>query len=66
MIFQVNEYHKHYLAYTEDDVMDFANINVHFMQYENYESENPKLVPVLESEKKKILEVYSHLINKNH
>lgn len=64
MVFKVNEYNKNYMAYTFDDIMntDFNNIEVHFMNVENYESDNPKLIPVLDNEKKKVLEVYNELI----
>ncbi|MBQ7141268.1 MAG: DUF1292 domain-containing protein [Bacilli bacterium] len=71
MIFKVNEYDKTYMAYTLDDIMnkDFNEIDVHFMNVINYESENPKLIPILDNEKEKVLEVYNELIkqkeNKN-
>jgi len=64
MIFKVNEYDKTYMAYTQDDIMnkDFNDIDVHFMNVINYESENPKLIPILDNEKEKVLEVYNNLI----
>lgn len=64
MIFKVNEFDKTYMAYTHDDIMnkDFNDINIHFMNVINYESENPKLIPVLDNEKEKVLEVYNQLI----
>ena len=64
MIFKVNEYNKTYMAYTTDDIMNtsFDNLNIHFMTVENYENDNTKLIPVIESEKEKVLEVYNKLI----
>lgn len=65
MIFKVNEYNKTYMAYTLDDIMNknFNEIDVHFMNVIDYESENSKLIPVLDNEKEKVLEVYNELIN---
>lgn len=65
MIFKVNEYGKTYMAYTTDDIMNtnFKDINVHFMNIVDYDSEKQKLIPVLDNEKKKVLEVYNELIN---
>lgn len=64
MVFKVNDFNKTYMAYTLDDIMntDFNDLTIHFMTMENYESENPKLTPVLECEKEKVLEVYNELI----
>lgn len=64
MVFKVNEFNKTYMAYTTDDVMNtnFKDLTVHFMNVENYESENAKLIPVIEGEKAKVLEVYNELI----
>lgn len=64
MIFKVNKYNKTYMAYTTDDIMntDFNNLNIHFMNVEDYESDNPKLMPILDNEKDKVLEVYNKLI----
>lgn len=64
MIFKVNEYDKTYMAYTTDDIMnkDFNDIDIHFMNVINYGAENVKLIPVLDSEKEKVLEVYNQLI----
>ena len=64
MIFKVNEYDKIYMAYTTDDIMntDFKDINVHFMNIVDYDSDKQKLIPVLDNEKAKVLEVYNELI----
>lgn len=64
MIFKVNEYDKIYMAYTTDDIMntDFKDINVHFMNVVDYDSDKQKLIPVLDNEKAKVLEVYNELI----
>lgn len=67
MIFKVNEYDKIYMAYTTDDIMntEFKDINVHFMNVVDYDSDKQKLIPVLDNEKDKVLEVYNELININ-
>ena len=64
MIFKVNEYNKIYMAYTTDDIMntEFKDINVHFMNVVDYDSDKKKLIPVLDNEKDKVLEVYNELI----
>lgn len=64
MIFKVNEYDKIYMAYTTDDIMntEFKDINVHFMNVVDYDSDKQKLIPVLDNEKDKVLEVYNELI----
>ena len=64
MIFKVNEYDKIYMAYTTDDIMNtnFKDINVHFMNIVDYDSDKQKLIPVLDNEKAKVLEVYNELI----
>ena len=64
MIFKVNEYNKIYMAYTTDDIMntEFKDINVHFMNVVDYDSDKQKLIPVLDNEKAKVLEVYNELI----
>ena len=68
MIFKVNKYNKTYMAYTTDDIMntDFDNLSVHFMNVENYESDNPKLSPIKKEEQKEVLEVYNKLIKENN
>ena len=64
MIFKVNEYDKIYMAYTTDDIMntEFKDINVHFMNVVDYDSDKQKLIPVLDNEKDKVLKVYNELI----
>ena len=64
MIFKVNEYDKIYMAYTTDDIMNtkFKDINVHFMNVVDYDSDKQKLIPVLDNEKDKVLKVYNELI----